>query len=155
MTRSKAIDPLRTLPGYALKRVSSIAIDQLKQRMKAMALRPVDASVLLVIQANPGITQSTIARMLDIAAPNMATLTSRLLERGLVVRNDLDGRSHGIVLSAAGEALATKSYRIMKEHEETLMAQVPASLRRGFLASLQALLPAEPQRPVRKRRPPP
>jgi DNA-binding MarR family transcriptional regulator len=152
MTRAKAVDPLRALPGYALKRAASIAMDQLRQRLKAIALRPVDASVLLVVQANAGITQSRISRMLDIAAPNMATLTSRLLERGLVSRNDLDGRSHGLVLTAAGEALAAKSFRAMKEQEATLMGQVPPSLRRAFLASLQALLPPEEAERTAKKR---
>lgn len=153
MPRSTAVDPLRSLPGYALKRASSIAMAQLKQRMKAIALRPVDASVLLVIQANPGITQSSIGRMLDIAGPNMATLTSRLLERALLVRSDLDGRSHGIVLTPAGQVLALKAFRIMKDHEATLIAQVPAAHRRAFLVALQALLPpVEVAQPARNRR---
>ena len=160
MPRNSAVDPLRSLPGYALARASSIAIAQLKQMMTAIALRPVDASVLLVIQANPGITQSSIGRMLDIARPNMVTLTAALLKRGLVARSDLDGRSHGIVLTPVGQSLAQRAFRIMKEHEVLLMGQVPAAHRRAFLSSLQALMPqavaARPARPGRspKRRHP-
>ena len=153
MPRNTAVDPLRSLPGYALVRASSIAVAQLKQMMTVIALRPVDASVLLVIQANPGITQSSIGRLLDIARPNMVTLTAGLLKRGLVVRSDLDGRSHGIVLTPAGQSLAQRAFRIMKEHEVLLMAQVPAAHRRGLLSSLQALMPqAEAARPARPRR---
>jgi len=153
MPRTTAVDPLMSLPGYALVRASSIAIAQLKKMMTAIALRPVDASVLLFIQANPGITQSSIGRMLDIARPNMVTLTAGLLKRGLVARSDLDGRSHGIVLTPAGQSLAQRAFRIMKEHEVLLLGQVPAVHRRAFLFSLQALMPkAETTRPARARR---
>ena len=59
---------------------------------------PSEASVLLVIEANPNISQSEIGRMLEIAGANMAPLISRLQKRELIERQSVDGRSHGLEL---------------------------------------------------------
>ncbi|HKX55834.1 MAG TPA: helix-turn-helix domain-containing protein, partial [Xanthomonadales bacterium] len=94
-----ANDPLENYPGYSLRRASAAAMARLARRFAKLDLRPTDASVLMVIDANPNITQSEISRMLDIASANMAPLVSRLADRGLVERLPVDGRSHGLALT--------------------------------------------------------
>ena len=80
------IDPLKDYPGYALRRASAASMARLAQRLEPLGLRPAEATVLMVIGANPGITQSEVGRLLEIASANMAPLTSRLGRRGLIVR---------------------------------------------------------------------
>jgi len=137
------VDPLKDLPGYALRRASSATMQKLTRDLAPLDLRPSEASVLLVIEANPNITQSEAGRMLDIAGANMAPLISRLDRRELLARQPVDGRSHGLELTAAGRALCTRAKKIMSAHEERLMRKIPASQRADFVAALQALWDVE------------
>jgi DNA-binding MarR family transcriptional regulator len=133
------VDPLRDLPGYALRRASSAAMQKLARELAPLVLRPSEASVLLVIEANSNITQSEIGRMLEIAGANMAPLVSRLEKRELVERQPVDGRSHGLELTAAGRTLCQRTKKVMKSHEDDLLAKIPPAQRATFVATLQAL----------------
>jgi DNA-binding MarR family transcriptional regulator len=133
------VDPLKDLPGYALRRASAAAMQRFARRLVQLDLRPAEASVLMVIESNPNITQSEIGRMLDIAGANMAPLISRLEKRELVGRRPVDGRSHGLELTATGRELNLRAKKAMKSHEEELLARIPAGHRAAFLAALHAL----------------
>jgi DNA-binding MarR family transcriptional regulator len=137
------VDPLRDFPGYALRRASVATMQKLARRLAELDLRPTDASVLLVIEANPNITQSEIGRMLDIAGANMAPLIARLEKRELVEREPVDGRSHGLTLTESGRTLSLRARKAMKSQEDELLAKIPASRRSAFLATLHALWDVE------------
>jgi DNA-binding MarR family transcriptional regulator len=134
-----AIDPLKNYPGYALRRASAATLAKLAERFSALDLRTTDAAVLMVVDSNPGITQSEIGRMLDIATANMTPLVARLANRNLLERQQVDGRSHGLILTGTGRALTTKAKKAADAHEEELLARIPAAHRRAFLAALNAL----------------
>jgi DNA-binding MarR family transcriptional regulator len=133
------IDPLNDYPGYLLRRASVFTLARLAQRLKALHLSPTQAAVLCVIDANPNGKPSEIGRLLDIASANMAPLIARLEKRDLILRQPVDGRSHGLSLSRSGRSLAARAKRIMADHEERLMRKIPATQRRAFLAVLRAL----------------
>jgi DNA-binding MarR family transcriptional regulator len=136
-------DPLKDYPGYALRRASAAAMQRLARGLRPLDLRPAEASVLMVIESNPNISQSEIGRMLDIAGANMAPLVSRLEKRELLERRPVDGRSHGLQLTAAGRALNLRAKKTMKSHESQLLARIPAEARANFLSALQALWDTE------------
>jgi DNA-binding MarR family transcriptional regulator len=134
-----AIDPLKDFPGYALRRASVATMQRLASGLQALDLRASEGSTLLVIEANPGITQSEVGRLLDIAGANMAPLMRRLQERNLIERNPVDGRSQALYLSAAGRALSAKARRIFRSHEEELLNRIPPGDRATFMKNLRAL----------------
>jgi len=151
-----ATDPLKDFPGYALRRASLAVMAALARRMSELGLRPTEATVLVVIEANPGITQSEVGQLLDIARANMAPLAARLLERDLIVRERVDGRSQGLSLSAAGRQLTRKILQTMTEHEAVLMGKIPRAHHEIFLNSLHLLWEADEAtgvpRPARSRK---
>ena len=132
-------DPLKDLPGYALRRVSAAIMAQLAARLSRLDLRPTEATVLLVIGANPGVIQSEVGRLLGIASANMAPLVARLTDRGLIVREAVDGRSQGLTLSEAGRRITHKAKSIMDDLESHLLARIPAAERAVFLKVLAGL----------------
>lgn len=131
-------DPLANLPGYVLRRASSAALAGLNRRLSALTLRHVDASLLMLLNGQPGITQSEAGRILDIQRANMVPIVSRLEARGLIDRQRVDGRSQGLYLSAEGEALHTQVMGVIDAYEQTLMEGVPAPLRKQAMAVLHA-----------------
>jgi DNA-binding MarR family transcriptional regulator len=137
-------DPMKDYPGYLLRRASMLAMASLARRLKSLQLSPTEATVLTVIEANPNVKQSEIGRLLDIASANMAPLISRLAKRDLIDRQPVDGRSHALMLSRTGRTLTSRVKRILEEHEAQLVAKIPATQRRSFLAALRMLRAEQP-----------
>ena len=137
------IDPMKGYPGYLLRRVSAASMGVLGRRLEALDLRPSEATVLLVIDSNPGARPSDVGRLLDIASAHMAPLVARLAEQQLIERQAVDGRSHGLLLSGRGRALTARIHAIVDRHEEELLARIPARQREAFVTALRCLLEQE------------
>lgn len=132
-------DPLPSLPGYALRRAANAAAAELSARLAALGLRQVDASALILIAANPGVTASALGRQLDIQRANMVPLLARLEEPGWIVKTPLDGKSLGLDLTDAGKAMHTNARHVIDSFEAELLARVPAPHRAHLLPALNAL----------------
>ena len=136
-------DPLSDLVGYALRRASSAMMEDMAKRMGALGLRTSEASVLMLIRANPGITQSELCRALGIQRANMAPLIARLEARKLVARSRSDGRSFGLAVTDEGETLAAAARRVSDEQDSGLLSAVPEAHRAHLLPALSALWRAD------------
>ena len=110
-------DPFKNNLGYNLRRASTAGMSRLAGQFAALDLRPTEASVLLVIEANPGIRQSEVGRMLDIRRAHMAPLIGRLDDRGLIEREPVDGRSHGLSVNASGAETVAAIKTEIESHE--------------------------------------
>ena len=130
-------DPLPNFPGYALRRAANATAAELAGRLGAVGLRQSDVSVLLLIDANPGVTASAIGRQLDIQRANMVPLLKRL--DGLVARAPIDGKSQGLELTASGAARLADARKVVETFEAELIARVPPEHRAHLLPALEAL----------------
>lgn len=110
-------NPFEDHLGYLLRRASNAVIGELAQRLDTIGLKVSEASILLLIERNPRITQSDLGRMLGIKRANMVPLAAGLESRGLVTREPVDGRSHGLVPTAAGATACADARAIMAEQE--------------------------------------
>jgi DNA-binding MarR family transcriptional regulator len=133
------IDPLKSLPGYVLRRASSKVASELGALLTPLGLRSAEVSVLLLIEANPGITQSELGRVLEIQRANMTPLVGRLSVRGLVERQKVDGRSQGLVLTGEGGTQTAEAKAAIIAFEGSLALRIPAKLRPHLLPVLSAL----------------
>lgn len=114
-------------------------LGDLTRRLEPVALTPVEASVILLIGGNQGLTQSAIGRALGIQRANMAPLVARLETRGLLARNPADGRSHTLSLTADGTSVHDAVMHITNEHEALLLKRIAPSDRAAFLRALDSL----------------
>lgn len=134
-------DSLNRKFGYALSRASAAMLARLNHQLQPLGLRTVDASMLVLIADNPGLSQSDLCRMLDIASANMVPLIARLTQRGLVERHKADGRSYELRLSHAGVALAAAAEAEMMTHDQWLADLIKPDERmviERFLARIRA-----------------
>lgn len=132
-------DPLLDLPGYSLRRAASAMMAEFGSRLEPLGLRITDVSVLLAIAANDGITASQLGRMLDIQRANMVPLLGRIGDAGLLERRPLDGKSHSLHLTAAGEAKLAEARVAINAFETWLLGRVPAAHRDHLKPALDAL----------------
>jgi DNA-binding MarR family transcriptional regulator len=132
-------DPLPSLPGYSLRRAANATAAELAAKLGEIGLRQVDASVLILIGENPDVTASALGRQLDIQRANMVPLLKRMEDDGLIVRNPLDGKSQGLMLTEAGEQVRDTARDLIERFEAELLARVPAQHRDHLLPALDAL----------------
>ncbi|ACA17865.1 transcriptional regulator, MarR family [Methylobacterium sp. 4-46] len=128
--------PLNDLLGYQLRRASNALMAELGQDLGRLGLTPTEASVLVLVAANPGVTQTEIGSELSIKRANMAPITARLDALGLVLRQPVDGRAQGLFVTQAGAARADEVRNAMTAHDRKIMALLPKDLRDGLRASL-------------------
>ncbi len=110
--------------GYLLRRASNAIIGELAQRLDAAGLKVSEASILLLIERNPRITQSDLGRMLGIKRANMVPLAAGLESRKLVTREPVNGRSHGLVLTVAGQKACSDASAIMAQQEQFILERL-------------------------------
>ena len=127
-------NPVDALLGYQLRRASAVMFAALAHALEDVALKPTEGSVLLLIAANAGITQSEIGRTLAIKRANMAPIAALLTDRGLVERMRPDGRAQGLNLSKAGRSLAATVRQRIERHEARFLSGLTAAERETFIA---------------------
>ncbi|MEA3389043.1 MarR family winged helix-turn-helix transcriptional regulator [Sphingobium sp. CCH11-B1] len=111
-------DPIASRLGYLLRRASSAMMTDLGSRLADIGLRPVEATILILVGANPGCIQSDLGRVLGIKRANMAPLISALSAKGYLDKSPVDGRSLALTLTEPGEAIRSRADAIMDELEQ-------------------------------------
>lgn len=136
-------DPLTQRLGYQLRRVSMAMMADLASRLVPLGLRPAEATILLLVQANAGCQQGEIGEALGIKRANMVPLMARLVDAGLVERARADGRSHALSLTKKGTARVAAVNKVLDRHEAQFAASLDGRSLAGLLASLTAMRDTE------------
>ncbi|GLV26439.1 MarR family winged helix-turn-helix transcriptional regulator [Sphingobium sp. Cam5-1] len=113
----RLINPVASRLGYRLRRTSSGMMATLGAALELVGLRPVEATILMTIGANPGCIQSDIGRMLGIKRANMVPLITGLIQKDLVQKSPVDGRSFALCLTTQGKDARREADAIMSAHE--------------------------------------
>ena len=113
-------NPLEDVLGYHLRRASGVMTARLSDGYSELGLRLTEASVLIMIDANPGSKQSDIGKLFDIKSANMAPLVAVLSKLGYVERKKLDGRSQGLYVSDQGKKIVGKIWENIEANEQWL-----------------------------------
>ncbi|MDE2596554.1 MAG: MarR family transcriptional regulator [Sphingomonadales bacterium] len=132
-------DPLQSFPGYALRRAASAMMTEFSARLAPLGLRYAETSAMVLIEANPGTTASQLGRMLDIQRANMVPLLNRLETAGLISRQPIDGKSHSLSLTPAGQVRLAEAKTVIDTFEHWLIARVPEEHRPHLKPALDAL----------------
>lgn len=124
--------PMHGIVGYQLAQ-ASIVTDQVfdEQVRRRGALRPVEFTLLALVQANPDVTARQLARALGVTPPNVAIGLDRLESRGLVARerSTADARMQHVRVTRAGAALVDRSVQAVLEGEAAALASLSAAER--------------------------
>lgn len=131
------MDPLAGVLGYWLRRASAAAMASLTTDLAELELRPAEMSVLLVIEANRGVTQSQVSRCLGIQRANMVPIAASLERRKLIERIPADRRSQAMRLTRAGSKAVSRSRKIIEAHESRLVSGLDEAERTAVIAFLK------------------
>jgi len=132
---------LTSLLGYHLRRAQVAAFQNFAEVVGPNELTPGQFGVLVVVDANPGLSQTQLGNALGIDRSTVVAVIDRLESRGLLTRepSPYDRRSHALHLSAAGsEALQRLGERV-RAHERRIARDLTAEEQASLIALLRKL----------------
>jgi DNA-binding MarR family transcriptional regulator len=131
-------DSLDQSIGYSLRRAQFSTYDAFTNAMEAFDVRPSQFAVLVLIRANPGLTQSAICSALGIQKTNFVALLDKLESRGLTERRKVGGdrRSSALHLTHEGQNVVARMEAAHTSMEARVAQRLGVKRTRELLAML-------------------
>jgi DNA-binding MarR family transcriptional regulator len=127
--------------GYVLRRAQVAAFDAFHRATAGERITPPRYTALVILHANPGITQTTLGEVLGTARSGAMLLADWLESRGLAERRHRpdDARAWGLYLTARGERALDSLRRRVRAQDQRLADRLSRSEQRKLLQMLERL----------------
>ncbi|MBT5456292.1 MAG: winged helix-turn-helix transcriptional regulator, partial [Rhodospirillaceae bacterium] len=111
---------LPQLIGFNLRCAQVAVFQHFSKSAGTAEISPPQYGALILIEANPGISQSAIASALRFDRSTLVQIIDRLEERGFVVRevSAHDRRSHALKLTPEGQTALADLKQVIGAHED-------------------------------------
>lgn len=125
--------------GYFVRRIQVWIFQDFIRRLSRIDISPAQFSVLVIIGANEGLSQSELAATLGIERARMVRMLHLLDRRGLTERlpSSADGRRHALRLTRAGQAQLKQAKALAAQHESSLLPKLGPDRYRMMLQALR------------------
>jgi DNA-binding MarR family transcriptional regulator len=129
---------LSELLGYRLRLAQQAVFRDFARAIPEAS--PGRAGILLLIEANPGVTQSRLAQAVGLDRSTLVGVLHALEARALVERRrGEDRRTNGLWLTRTGQTLVASLRRRIRTHERRVAARLSAAERAQLLELLGKL----------------
>lgn len=137
----QSLSRLYSRPGFLLRRAHQISTAVFEDECRSVGLTPAQFGVLTVLQASPGLDQSSLARALGFDKVTALRVLRGLEARGLAIRSRTAGnkRSFSVALSPEGEKLLKQSQKPAERAYKRLMMPLSNEQQAQFMPMLMAL----------------
>lgn len=124
--------------GYAIKR-AQVRCEEALVALLPAELSPTRMTALVIIEAQPGITQSALGQALHIAPPSVVKVIDTLESKGLVERqaSPTDRRMYALFLTDAGRTQLDQCNAVVSDYEVNLSSRLTKA-ERALLIELLA-----------------
>ena len=129
---------LLELIGFNLRCAQVAVFQHFSQSAGAAKISPPQFGTMILIEANPGISQSAIASALRFDRSTLVQIIDRLEERGFVVRevSAHDRRSHALKLTPSGETALAELKKAISAHEDHMTRMLSPDEKQTLLSLL-------------------
>ena len=127
--------------GYALRRAQVAAFDVFHRATAGAGITPPRFTALVILQANPGISQTRLGEVLGTARSGAMLLADWLERQGLARRRHRpdDARAWGLYLTGRGQRLTERLRRRVRAYDRRFAARLTAGERRRLFDLLERL----------------
>ena len=118
--------------GYQVAQASIATVAAFQRSVgEPLELRPVEYTILALIDENPGVTGARLARALAVTPPNITTWLDKLDKRGLIAREagTTDRRSQHVKTTKKGSTLVAEATRRLLLQDRELFSNLSAAER--------------------------
>jgi DNA-binding MarR family transcriptional regulator len=125
--------------GYFVRRFQVWIFQDFVRTLASFDIRPAQYSVLVVIDANAGLSQADLAETLGIERARLVRLLDELEERGFTRRmpSPSDRRSHALFLTRDGQQKLKRIKALAAAHEAHVEAVLGTQQRDQMLTALK------------------
>jgi DNA-binding MarR family transcriptional regulator len=136
-----SLSRLYARPGFLLRRAHQISAAVFEDECRELALTPAQFGVLTVLQAHPGLGQSSLARALGFDKVTVLRVLRGLQARGFVTRcpAETNRRNMMVGLTPAGEEILAQAQKPAEKAYQRLMAPLDRTQQEQLLQLLQQL----------------
>ena len=136
-----SLSRLYARPGFLLRRAHQISAAVFEDACRDLGLTPAQFGVLTVLQAHPGLGQSSLARALGFDKVTVLRVLRGLEGRGLVARRAMPGnrRTIAVCLTPAGTDILQRAQKPAENADRRLMAPLSREQQGQLLHLLQLL----------------
>lgn len=129
--------------GYHIRRVQLANFRNFARYVRRPKATPTQFTMLVLIDANPGMSQVDLGAILDMDRATTMTVVDKLESRKWVVRkrSTVDRRKHELHLSAQGRTALTAMRKEVDEHESVFAERLTEREKRELLRLLKKLWP--------------
>lgn len=127
--------------GFALKRAQVASFESFSRATAGENITPPRFTALVILDRNPGISQTALGEVLGTARSGAMMLADWLEGRGLAERRHRpdDARAWGLFLTTRGEILLRDLKRRIKRHDRLFAKRLDAAERKQLLRLLAKL----------------
>lgn len=129
---------LPDLLGYRLRRAQQAVFRDFAASVPEFS--PGRAGMLMLIDANPGVTQSRLAQAVGLDRSTMVGVLDQLEKRGWIERRKgEDRRTNGLLLTSTGREALRRTRRSIAAHEKRVASRLTPAERAALLDLLGKL----------------
>ena len=140
---SISLGVLPELVGFQLRMAQIAMFKDFSESLGDLDVTPGLFGVLVIIEANPDLKQSELARATHLDRSTVVSVIDNLERRNIVERRAApnDRRSNALRLTSEGGALLRKIKHKVGEHEKRLVATLSAAERQTLVKLLKKVFP--------------
>jgi DNA-binding MarR family transcriptional regulator len=129
------------LLGYQMRRAQGTMHRDYMATVSGLDLTQKQTATIWLINANPGVSQVSVAEALGMDRATMMAVTDRLEDRGLVIRkrSEVDRRKQELYLTPAGQQMLRKVKTRIAEHEQRFKALFKSAELASFIEALKKI----------------
>jgi DNA-binding MarR family transcriptional regulator len=126
--------------GYFVRRIQVWIFQDFIRTLARIDISPAQYSVLVVIDANPGLSQAELAVALGIERARLVRLLHRLERRKLTQRltSPADARRHALRLTREGQRALARATALAEQHEAGVRKKLGPENYRMLIETLRA-----------------
>lgn len=131
---------LPDLIGYQLRLAQLAVFRDFERTVGVLGISPGRVGVLVLVNGNPGITQSRLAEAVGLDRSTLVPVLDDLERRGFVERRrGKDRRTNGLSLTLSGKRLLGRVRRRIETHERRMVSGITEKERAQLVALLARL----------------
>jgi DNA-binding MarR family transcriptional regulator len=148
-----AMPPLdiHDMPGHLIRRLQQIAVAVFVDQTEGFGVSPVQYSILVAVEARPGLDQRRLAQLVAIDRSTIGDLVERLERRGLLRRTTgrRDRRTKLLYPTELGSTTLRQMRPCVDRVQQEILAFLTPEERSAFIMLLAKLVGRSPGTPVR------
>lgn len=142
---SQVIADLLEKPGHLIRRAHQMSVAIFETKAAPFSITAPQHVVMTALFKHPGVDQVTLAGLVALDKVTTGSIVSRLVDRGLVRREQSahDGRARALFLSDEGTALLVEMQQIVRQAQKTLLARLSREEQKTLMNLLRQMMGVE------------